>query len=160
MGELILMRHAAALPGAIGATDFDRVLSAAGRAAAAQAARRLATGNLKVQRLLFSPAQRTRDTASIVARELSLDPAALQSVPELYAASPQSIRASIERYHANAVTLMVIGHNPGLSEFGHELDSGLGRNPLSTAAFWRLPFDAGAWQRLTRPASAPPLPPR
>jgi phosphohistidine phosphatase len=104
--------------------------------------------------LLYSPAQRTRATASIVADELALDPAVLQSVPELYAASPQSIRRSIERYHGNAVTLMVIGHNPGLSEFGHQLDGGLSGHHLSTAAFWRLPFEAGGWQRLTRPAGA------
>jgi phosphohistidine phosphatase len=104
-----------------------------------------------VQRLLCSPARRTRDTAVLVARELSLDPAALQSVAELYAASPQSIRESIEQYHGNALTLMVIGHNPGLSELGHELDSTLSRSHLLTAAYWRLPLDGGSWQRMTRP---------
>jgi phosphohistidine phosphatase len=160
MAELILMRHAAALPAAIGTTDFERALSAPGRAAAAQAARRLATAGLTVQRLLYSPAQRTRDTAAIVARELSLDPAALQSVAELYAASPRSIRESIEQYHGNALTLMVIGHNPGLSELGHELDSALARHHLPTAAFWRLSLDAGSWQRMTRPIGAQALSPR
>lgn len=160
MAELVLMRHAAALPAAMGATDFERPLSASGRAAAAQAGRRLAAAGLKVQRVLFSPAQRTRDTAAIVARELSLDPGALQSVPELYAASPLTIRASIERYHGNAITLMVVGHNPGLSELGHELDSAQSRNHLSTAAFWRLPFDAARWQLLTRPVGAAGMSPR
>ncbi len=151
MAELVLMRHAAALPATLGEADFERLLSASGRAAAAQAARRLATAGLRVQRLLFSPARRTRDTAAIVARELSLEPGTLQSVPELYAAGPHSIRASIQRYHGDAETLMVVGHNPGLSEFGHELDRALSRHHLSTAAFWRLPIDAGSWQRLTRP---------
>ncbi len=160
MAELILMRHAAALPAAFGASDFERALSVTGRAAAIQAARRLAASELKIQRLLYSPAQRTRDTAAIVARELLLEPAALQSVPELYAASPQSIRESIARHHGDALHLMVVGHNPGISEFGQDLDPGLTRNYLPTAAFWRLAFDAGRWQLLTGQAGPLAMEPR
>jgi phosphohistidine phosphatase len=154
VAELILMRHAAALPAAMGATDFERPLSAPGRAAAAQSARRLAASGVKVDRLLYSPARRTRDTAAIVAGELSLDAAALESVPELYTASSQSIRETIERFHGNAVIVMVIGHNPGISDFGRELANGLSHDHLPTAAYWRLPFDAGSWHLLTRRVNA------
>jgi phosphohistidine phosphatase len=154
MGELILMRHAAALSAAIGATDFERALSARGRAAAAQAARDLASAGVDVERLLYSPARRTRDTAAIVARGLSLDAAALESVPELYAASSQAIRESIERFHGDARILMVIGHNPGISEIGRELASGPSHDHLRTAEFWRLPFDAASWRLLMRRAEA------
>ena len=150
MGELILMRHAAALPAAIGATDFERPLSGPGRAAAAQAGRRLGTAGVNVERLLYSPAQRTRATAAIVARELSLDTAALEAVPELYTASPQAIRQAIVRFHGDAQVLMVVGHNPGISELGRELASGLAHDHLPTAGFWRLPFDTDRWQLLTR----------
>lgn len=150
MPELILMRHAEALPAAVDATDFDRALSDRGRAAAAQSARRLAASGLKVERLLFSPARRTQDTAAIVARELVLDSAALAAVPELYAASPRAIRKAIVKCHADAATLLVVGHNPGISEFGQELASALSHQQLPTAGFWRLPFSADGWQRLLR----------
>ena len=146
------MRHAAALPAALGATDFERPLSGPGRAAAAQAARRLAAAAVKVDRLLYSPARRTRDTAAIVARELKLDPVALESVPELYSASPQTLRATIEHSHGDAAVLMLVGHNPGISEFGRELARGPGHDHLPTAGFWRLPFDADGWRRLLRRA--------
>jgi len=154
VAQLILMRHAAALPAASGAADFERPLSALGRAAAAQAARELAAAGVEVERLLFSPARRTADTAAIVAHELSLGAAALQVVPDLYAAGVQGIRESIERLHGDARVLMLIGHNPGISEMGRELASALSHAHLRTAEFWRLPFDAGRWPLLRRPAEA------
>jgi phosphohistidine phosphatase len=154
MAELILMRHATALAAAIGATDFERPLSAPGRSAAAHAARRLGTAGVKVERVLYSPAQRTRATAAIVAQELSLEMTVLEAVPELYSASPQTIRQAIVRCHGGAQVLMVVGHNPGISELGQELGTGLAHDHLPTAAFWRLPFDADSWQRLTRRVDA------
>jgi phosphohistidine phosphatase SixA len=142
VAELILMRHAQALPAALGATDFERPLSAPGRAAAAQAARRLAAAGVRVERVLYSPARRTRETAMILARELELDSAALEPVPELYSASPPVIREVIGRHRGAAANVMVVGHNPGISDFGREL--GRSREQLATAAFWRLPLELGA----------------
>jgi phosphohistidine phosphatase len=159
MPELILMRHAAALPAAINGTDFERPLSARGRIAALRSAQRLAAADLKIERVLFSPAQRTRETAAIVAQELALGPAALQAVPDLYAATPRTLRETIATSHANARTLLVVGHNPGISELGHQLGGRLDHGLLATSAFWRLPFDADSWQRLLRaknPSAAAP----
>ena len=150
MPELILMRHAAARPTVIGGTDFERPLSARGRAAAAQAAHRLETAGVQLERLLYSPARRTRETAAIVAQELALHSSVLEAVPELYAAVTQTLREVIVRCHAGATVLMVVGHNPGVSEFGRELAGSLSVDYLATAGFWRVPFDGGGWQQLTR----------
>lgn len=157
MPELILMRHAAAVPAAADAADFARPLSVPGRAAALQAAHRLAAAHVTVDRVLFSPARRTHETATIVAQALALEASSLQAVPELYAASPQALRDAIARCHAQAVTLLVVGHNPGISEFGQQLGAGADHAGLATAAFWRVAFDAEGWRRLLRPedASAP-----
>ena len=154
MAELILMRHAAALPAAAGASDFERPLSSRGRAAAVLAARRLSASGARVDRLLYSSARRTRETASIVARELALDPAALHALEELYAANPNTIRAAIQRNHAEANTLLVVGHNPGISDFGGELIKGLSPEQLATAAYWRVPLGADGWGLVTRGKAA------
>jgi len=148
------MRHAAALPAAIDGSDFERPLSAQGQAAAAQSARRLAAAALKIERILYSPAHRTRDTAAIVAQELALGASAMEAVPALYAASPRTLRQAIVKSHAGARVLLVIGHNPGISELGQELGVGLGYGLLATSAFWRLAFDVDSWQRLVRPGSS------
>ena len=148
MLELLLMRHAAAIPAAIGASDFERPLSASGRKEAAQAARRLAGAGAKIDRILLSPARRTIETARIVATELSLDPGALAEVPALYAATPAAIRTAIAQGHGGADVLLVVGHNPGISEIGGELAGHHSHGHLPTAGYWRLSFDAGGWQAL------------
>lgn len=145
MAELILMRHAAAVPAAAGVSDFERPLASRGRAAAVLAARRLSASGAHVDRLLYSSARRARETALIVARELALDPAALHALEELYAANPDAIRAAIQRNHADATTLLVVGHNPGISDFGRELTKGLSPEQLATAAYWRVPLGADHW---------------
>ena len=147
--ELILMRHAEALPAAIDAEDFGRPLSDAGRAAAARAARALARG-AAIDRLLYSPARRTSETAAIVAAELSLPAALLEAVPELYLATPLRIRETVARRHGGACTLLVVGHNPSLSELGGELDPQHKQGHLATAAFWRLPLAAELWRGLVQ----------
>ena len=106
--ELILMRHADALPAAIDTEDYSRPLSAAGRVAAARTAQKLASG-APIDCLLYSPAQRTSDTATIVAAELALRPALLAAVPELYLATPLRIREVIAARHGGARTLLVVG---------------------------------------------------
>lgn len=147
--ELILMRHAEALPAAIDAEDFARPLSDAGRAAATRAAGTLA-GEAMIGRLLYSPARRTSETAAIVAEALSLGASLLQAVPELYLATPQRVRAAFARWHGTARVVLVIGHNPSISEFGAELAPARGPGHLPTAGYWRLPFDGEAWSALTR----------
>jgi phosphohistidine phosphatase SixA len=149
MLELVLMRHAEALPAAIDAEDFSRPLSAAGRAAAVRAAQALAAG-ASIDRLLYSPARRTSETAAVVAAELALEPALLEPVPELYLATPQRIRAAIAQRHAGARTLLVVGHNPSLSELGGELNPRHRHGHLATAGFWRLPLAADSWHALAQ----------
>jgi len=148
--ELILMRHAEALPAAIDAEDYARPLSEAGRGAAARAASLLA-GGAAIERLLYSPARRTSETALIVADVLSLAPAQMHAVPELYLATPQRVRASLAQWHHGARVVLIIGHNPSISELGAELAPAHRRGHLQTAAYWRLPFDAAAWRSLTHP---------
>ena len=147
MRELILMRHAAASAAPVGASDFERPLSELGRLEAAQAAQRLA-GTATIERILFSPARRTSETAQIIAGELALAAQALVAMPALYVAAPAAIRMAVAHSHGGANVLLIVGHNPGISEFGCEL-AGLGFHAqLPTAGFWRRSLGAQAWQAL------------
>jgi phosphohistidine phosphatase len=150
--ELILMRHADALAAPVGARDFERALSAGGRLEAARSAQRLA-GTATIERILYSPARRTSETATIVAGELALAAQALVAVPALYAATPAAIRAAVAREHGDARVLLIIGHNPGISEFGGELAGHGFHAQLPTAGFWRRSLDAQAWRTLAGDAS-------
>jgi phosphohistidine phosphatase SixA len=153
--ELILMRHAEALPAAIDAEDFARPLTGAGRTAAARAAGKLASG-AAIGRVLYSPARRTSETAAIVAETLSLGASILHAVPELYLATAQRVRAAIARWHGTARVVLVIGHNPSISELGAELNPAHRRGHLPTAGYWRLPLDDKAWRALTHTGTTGP----
>ena len=142
------MRHAAALAAPVGASDFERPLSELGRLEAAQSAQRLA-GTATIERILFSPARRTSETAQIVAGELSLGPAgAGGACPRCTSRPRRSLRAAVAHNHGGANVVLIVGHNPGISEFGCEL-AGLGFHAqLPTAGFWRRSLGAQAWQAL------------
>jgi len=142
------MRHAAAAPAGIDVPDYERPLTAAGRAAAARAAHQLAAERAAVDRVLYSPARRTRETAAILAGELLLAPGALREVAALYLATPAAMRAAIGAQGGAVPRLMIIGHNPGLSDFGAELDARFAGSSLATAGVWRFRLDPQAWRAL------------
>src|SRR5258708_8898552 len=106
------MRHAQAAPAERGAEDFTRPLTAAGRRAAAQAARTLAASGVQLDRVLLSPARRTRETAAIVAGELKLAETLLQAGPGMLAAAPGRVRPSVRRPHTGGPTLVVVRAHP------------------------------------------------
>ena len=138
MHELLLLRHAEAEPAALDGNDFQRPLTAGGRDAALTAAARLAALPWQPQRLLYSPALRTATTATLLAQVLRLDLHALQEVPELYLATPQALRAALRTWRGNAARVMIVGHNPGLSEWGAQLDARFAGQSLPTAGHWLI----------------------
>jgi phosphohistidine phosphatase len=120
VATLILMRHAEAQAAATGMRDFDRALSAAGRREAAAAAARMRASGVSVDLLLHSAARRTTETASLVAAGLELDTGRLRAEPRLYNASVAIIQdAALEalRDLRDAATVLLVAHNPGISDY-------------------------------------------
>lgn len=106
---LILMRHAeaAALPGA---RDFDRTLTSHGVAMAAAAARHLEAMDSVPQKILCSPALRTRQTSQLLLENWKAKPE-VHFEDGLYGASPDAVMELI-RWHDDEDRLMIVGHNP------------------------------------------------
>ena len=138
MHELLLLRHAEAEPAALDGNDFQRPLTAGGRDAALAAAARLIALPWQPQRLLYSPAVRTAATAALLAQAFRLDPHVLQAVPELYLATPPALHAALRVWHGNATRVVIVGHNPGLSEWGAQLDARFAGQSLPTAGHWLI----------------------
>jgi phosphohistidine phosphatase len=142
---LILLRHAAAESQRLDGRDFDRALTPAGRAEAEAAGRRLAALDSRPQLLLTSPARRTRDTADILARCLGLAAASVRDDATLYLATVPALRAAIARTDAAIGCLLLLGHNPGLSELATVLDADGEGVALATGAFVRLDLPLADW---------------
>ncbi len=121
MPELILLRHAHAEAAVAGQADLDRPLSAHGQAEAEAAGRWLREHHLVPDRVLCSPARRTRETLEAVLAQTGYVEQRLEE--RIYEATPGSLIGVIEP-HAEVERLMVVGHNPGLESLVALLNSG------------------------------------
>lgn len=122
MRTLILLRHAHAQPASAGQSDIDRALSAEGLAEAEAAGRWLAEQRLIPDRVLCSPARRTRETLEAVLRSVGYVEQRL--VDGIYEASPGDLISLLLEEDAQAERLMLVGHNPGLERLAALLHSG------------------------------------
>ena len=121
MPELILLRHAHAEPAAAGQADLDRPLSAHGQAEAEAAGRWLREHHLLPDRVLCSPARRTRETLEAVLAQTGYVEQRLEE--RIYDATPGTL-IGVAEPHADVERLMIVGHNPGLEALVALLNSG------------------------------------
>ena len=120
MSTLSLLRHAKAAHPTAHQNDFDRPLSARGRADAALIGERM-TG-LKIDLAVVSTARRTRETWDLARQSLQPAPD-LALEPGLYLSSAGSLIARLREISDRFRHVLVIGHNPGLHEIAFWLAS-------------------------------------
>lgn len=112
MHELILLRHAEAVPIENAPDDQQRPLSARGEEEARAAGVWLAGHGARPDRVLCSPARRTHETAQLALAAIDSAPST-QLADEIYDASPGELLALLDQ-HGDAHTVMLVGHNPGI----------------------------------------------
>ncbi len=158
MQRLILMRHAEAERQAPGLGDFDRGLTAAGRAEARLIGKALGAAGLSPDLALVSPARRALETWRAAAE--AFPKAAERLDPSLYAASAVRLAAAAREAAADADVLILVGHNPGIHQYAIHLAIQAGaseagakplfeRFPTATAAVFAVDADGRpAFERL------------
>jgi phosphohistidine phosphatase len=121
MRTLILLRHAHAEPASSDQADLDRPLSAEGLAEAEAAGRWLSEQGLVPDRVLCSPARRTRETLESVMGAIGFVEQRL--IEQIYEATPGTLAALVDEHH-EAERLLLVGHNPGLERLAALMHSG------------------------------------
>lgn len=116
MRQLILLRHGEARPRA--ASDLERELTDAGRAAAAEAGRVLQRAGVRPDVALVSPAVRTRQTWG-EARAAWPDPPPEREERGLYDETPARLMKLAEA--AGEDRVLLVAHNPGLQTLADAL---------------------------------------
>jgi phosphohistidine phosphatase len=149
---LLLLRHAEAETGRPGQDDIDRPLSDRGRTEALDAADCMAAAQLRIDAVLVSPALRTRETAIIVAAELDIVDE-LQFEPALYLGEPAALLPPLQRCLDSAQTVLLVGHNPGLSVLAQQFMGGKQRIEMRPAGLCRIDFEHDSWRQM-RPEAA------
>jgi phosphohistidine phosphatase len=116
---LVLLRHAKAVPPET-APDFERALADRGRADASAAGRYLVAQGIEADLVLCSPSKRTRETwkyvadAGVTAKDVWYD-------KRIYNADTDGILDVIHEAPAEARTVIVVGHGPGIPWLADEL---------------------------------------
>ena len=140
--RVILMRHGHAEDRA---DDFARELSPTGQAAATRAGRALEEAGFTPERILTSSARRALVTAKLVARACGYRGAVVGD-RGLYLASPGQYLAALHRLRASTASVLLVGHNPGLSELAHDLCGHAGE--LAPAGYASACFELADWSEL------------
>jgi phosphohistidine phosphatase len=148
MKRLTLMRHGDARWKDPGLSDLERPLNRRGLAGAEAMARRLLELELIPDLMLVSPARRTQQTAEILARELSLPARRVVREERLYLASSADLLQVARETGPRISHLLLVAHNPGISELAALLVPKEGKAGLATAAVCSIAFEAASWVAL------------
>ncbi|RVD43075.1 MAG: histidine phosphatase family protein [Mesorhizobium sp.] len=116
--QLLVLRHAKSSWDDPKLADFDRPLGPRGLKTAPLMGRELSRRGWLPDLALVSAALRTRDTWRLVAAELPKS-AAAEFTDALYEAAAVDVLAVVRK--ADAASLLVLGHNPGLEDFARRL---------------------------------------
>lgn len=96
--------------------------------------------------ILCSAAVRTYSTASDIATALELPSTSIQTNLDLYLADYKTILNLVNSVQDNVDTLMVVGHNPGLSDFvSHLIEDNI---ELKTCCVAVLELKVNHWNEL------------
>ena len=117
MLQLILLRHARATPAGAADDDFERALAEEGREAAPRMAAALAAAGAAPEMALVSDAKRTRETWELAA--LSFPNAKAKFLKSFYLCPAETLMLEAEK--TGAVSVMLVGHNPGMHELATRL---------------------------------------
>jgi phosphohistidine phosphatase len=120
MLKLILMRHAKSSWSDKKRDDFDRPLSKRGKEAAAMMGRALAERGLIPDRILCSPARRTRDTLKLVLNAMAIKPP-ISYDDQLYVFGDGTAYLNAIGRQKTSSALMLIGHNPSAQNLAQRL---------------------------------------
>jgi len=148
MKTLFLVRHAksswadAALP------DKDRPLDSRGARDAAKMGKRLAKRDARPDVLLSSPAKRALATAQAIAKAIGFGLKDIMVDPRLYPGEDEELLDLIHELDGKLKRVMLIGHNPGLTELANRLSSEITHMP--TCAIAELRFDTKSWANVGR----------
>lgn len=146
MKTLLLLRHAKTNKSEHGQADFDRSLHEKGLQQLSMLKKYfdISYGQTSLM-VLCSSAKRTRATLKGIEPSLNISGKVFE--PTLYLASVEVLLDCINRQETTEDTLLLIGHNDGLSDLASYL--GNDRIHMSTGALISFEFDADTWGEIS-----------
>lgn len=152
MKTLTLVRHAKSSWKDSSLADRERPLNKRGEHDAPLMARRVAEAGIRPSLIVSSPAVRAWRTAKAVATEIGYPLEFLQRESDLYLASLQDILDVLVAQDEKFNSMMLVGHNPGLTTFANYLVPGVTNN-VPTAGVVSVNIDQDDWNLYEQPVA-------
>ncbi|MDL5048828.1 histidine phosphatase family protein [Oscillatoria amoena NRMC-F 0135] len=121
MKTLYIIRHAKSSWDEPGLSDFERPLNDRGKKDAPRMGKRLNERGINPNLMLSSPAKRALSTCRRICRELHDTEERIKTEKRLYHADSGTIMDVVQNLDNRHHTVMVFGHNPGLTDFVNEI---------------------------------------
>ena len=149
MKTLYLLRHAKSSWSFDELSDQERPLNDRGRDDAPLMGQALAKRRICPDLVVSSPAVRAMSTAVLVAREMQYAHDKIVVEPGIYGADVDDLLAIIHNLPDVAGAVLLVGHNPTITETANEL-SPSAINEMPTAAVVCLRFDCDKWAEVSK----------
>ena len=146
MKTLFLIRHAKSSWDDTALPDKDRPLDDRGKRDAPKMGKRLARRDVKPDLILSSPAMRALTTAEIIAKKLDYKRKDIVVDDRLYAGEADDLLNVIHKLGDKRERVILVGHNPELTELAHRLSSEI--THMQTCAVAAFTFDAKSWSNI------------
>ena len=149
MKRLTLFRHAKSSWGNPELPDNERPLTSRGERDAPAMAARLGARGDRPDAILTSHAVRAAASARAIAATLRCPDGTLRIDRRLYLASEERLLEVVRAQDDGVAHLVVVGHNPGLTEAANRLVPALGVDNVPTAGIVAIAADTDRWSTLT-----------
>ena len=148
MKILYIVRHAKSSWESGITKDFDRPLNNRGNHSADIMSKFVSEKEIKIEKIISSPAKRAITTAKIFAKALKINESEIQLEEKIYEASLKMLLEVVHELDDSVSSVMLFGHNPGLTSlanhFGATIDN------LPTCAIAAFEFDAAHWDEVKK----------
>ncbi len=150
MKTLTLVRHAKSSWNDSSLTDRERPLNDRGERDAPEMGKRIVDHGIRPSLIISSPAVRAWTTAKIIAQQIGYPIEFLHRESDLYLASLNDLLQTVVSQDNGFNNLMVVGHNPGISDFANYLSPGV-TNSMPTAAVVSVEIEIDDWNLFEQP---------
>ena len=146
MKNLIIVRHCKSSWKDPSLSDFDRPLNKRGNIDGELMSNYLREKEKKIDKLILSTSIRTRLTSKYFIEKIHFN--SISYLDELYHASYSEIIKIISKIENNFNNIMVIGHNPGLTELKNQYTI-MNIYNLPTTGVVKVEFKEDKWSKIT-----------
>ncbi len=147
MKRLIILRHAKSDWGKEGLQDIDRHLNNRGYDDAYQQSAWFASHQERPDAILSSTATRALNTALIFARALRFDMQGFKIDADIYEAQLSTLVEVLSAQDNQNNCLLLVGHNPGLTELCNALSEDAYFDNLPTCGLVEFEADCRTWKQ-------------